>query len=253
MSDIRKITIDDVIHSSINTVGTNDYKSENAPHYKVDLFRGNLKKSKTKKHYTTATVATAPIPQLALVINITASINSNIDPELVPDILEHKESFTSNTYADGTFFTFSYENPIIRVKELNGFDESDNFSITAFKVYELPQHNDFTVYEKLNFPTKEVKIKDGILLDVNEGSIFEGEEEPQITPIGGYPVNHIGHFLKLTTDMQIPQVEICATIGDLKIKNIFLDEKLDCPDEEEFEDFDIYASRVKPEDLEDCD
>ena len=56
--------------------------------------------------------------------------------------------------------------------------------------------------------------------------------------------------------LEIAESDYCATVGDLKVKNIYLDDEIICPDQQDSDDLgnlNIYASNVRPEDLEDCD
>ena len=59
-------------------------------------------------------------------------------------------------------------------------------------------------------------------------------------------------FFDIEVDTEIPQEDLCQAIDKLEINNQFLDEELICPDQRT-DRFDIYATRVGPEDLEDCD
>lgn len=250
MRDINVPTKDDVIHTNINSIGTNDYKSNNAPHYKVDLFRGSMAWEHTSRFYETANVsgADAPIPQLPIRMFMSSSV---VSETLEGAPVVQPGSFSSEPFDDGTYFSFYMENPIIRLKEINGFDEKDNFILTAFKVYKDTNPNstiERKIYERLKLEKRTTtRIENGILLD-DEDDVFNflsaaGESNP----------GFLSYYLQLTFDKEIPQEEICATIGDLEIRNIFLDEKLGCPDDVGDFGFDIYGSRVRPEDLEDCD
>ena len=53
-------------------------------------------------------------------------------------------------------------------------------------------------------------------------------------------------------DEEIDREILCEAVGNLEINSQFLDEELICPDQRT-DRFNIYATRVGPEDLEDCD
>ena len=60
-------------------------------------------------------------------------------------------------------------------------------------------------------------------------------------------------YFELLVDDEIDPVELCNNIKDVKRENIYVDDDLVCPDDETPRRFNIYATRVSPEDLEDCD
>ena len=57
----------------------------------------------------------------------------------------------------------------------------------------------------------------------------------------------------MLVDDEIDPLELCNNIQDVKRENIYVDDDLVCPDDEAPRRFNIYATRVSPEDLEDCD
>ena len=56
---------------------------------------------------------------------------------------------------------------------------------------------------------------------------------------------------EIEVDKEIPEEDICEGLRRLKAKDIFLDLEVECPDRDDI-DVNIYGSRVRPEDLEDC-
>lgn len=59
-------------------------------------------------------------------------------------------------------------------------------------------------------------------------------------------------FFSVEVDEDIAPEILCRAVKNLEINSQFLDEELICPDQRT-DRFDIYATRVGPEDLEDCD
>ena len=60
------------------------------------------------------------------------------------------------------------------------------------------------------------------------------------------------YFFSIQVDKEIPEEILCKAIDNLEVNSQFLDEELICPDQRT-DRFDIYATRVGPDDLEDCD
>lgn len=257
--NVRQPTTDDVISSNNESIGTNDYSSTKSPYFRVDLFRGNMLEDKISNTYITGSVVGSPIPQLPIKIHLSASY---VDANTAPFLGDNNTiSFETNEFEDGKRIRVQYQEPIVRIVENNGFDETDNFRITAYKVFIRDLSNKEIVYQRMKFPKRKKKIVNGILLD-NVGQVdnfFEGFETADQLNDGINledeidDTKRIDHYLDLTTDKLISEIEICSAIGNLKIKNIFLDEEIQCPDPEVSEQLNIYSSRVGPDDLEDCD
>jgi hypothetical protein len=63
--------------------------------------------------------------------------------------------------------------------------------------------------------------------------------------------DYVEYYMDILVDKEIPEEDICKGLRRLKAKDIFLDLEVECPDREDI-DVNIYGSRVRPEDLEDC-
>lgn len=253
--DLRLPTLDDVISTNNESVGTNEYVSKNSPYYKVELYRSEFLQSLIKSSYTSKNVGSIPIPQLPLNYFVSASVQ-----EASPTDLDDYDPFAyesnavaildSDTFGDDSYITVRVEEPLIKINEINGFDTTDRFMISAFKV----KDTDGTItYQRLKFDTQSKKIINDILLDDSD---IQEELDFELDPVEKtYTPDYINYYLQFTFDKQIPDEDICSTIGDLEVRNIYLDERIDCPDVEEDIDFDIYASRVRRSDLDDeaCD
>ena len=239
---------DDMIHSNPNQLGTNDYKSNNNVHFKVDLFKGSIKHENAKRYYSSPNFggADVPIPQIPIKVFLSSSI---VFETADGSTLGADESFVSEPFDDFSYFEFSLNRPLIRIREINGFDEMDNFIVSAFKV---KTENGIEVYEKLLVPSSVSNIKNDILMDPpSEVFLEDTAGEPT-----GESSDSLSYFFDLIVDREIPEEDICATIGDLEIRNIYLDNEIICPDQVDGDadaQFDLYGSRVSPEDLEDCD
>ena len=60
-------------------------------------------------------------------------------------------------------------------------------------------------------------------------------------------------YFELLVDDEIDPYELCENIKDIKRENLYVDDDLVCPQDEDPQRFNIYATRVTADDLEDCD
>ena len=79
------------------------------------------------------------------------------------------------------------------------------------------------------------------------GELFEDYEYEAVV----YDDSFFEYFFFIENDESIPKNEICKVVDKLEINDQFIDEELICPDKRT-DRFDIYATRVGPDDLEDC-
>jgi hypothetical protein len=92
-------------------------------------------------------------------------------------------------------------------------------------------------------------IVNGLLVDnapstaLSFDDLFTGDEQT---------VGFVNYFFDVQVDNEIPPEELCKAVDKLEINSQFLDEELICPDQRT-DRFDIYSTRVSPDDLEDCD
>ena len=91
-------------------------------------------------------------------------------------------------------------------------------------------------------------VNDMLISDANDESpsFLSGFAEDRDSP------NFSDYFFEILSDNEIPPEELCKAVDRLEINSQFLDEELICPDQR-IDRFDIYGTRVSPEDLEDCD
>ena len=162
------------------------------------------------------------------------NISSDIDTQVV------------GPFEDGSHLMVKKQDPLLRIRETNAFDEKDNFNMTAYKVFRQNAVADQTIgsliYEKMKFALKEKKIMNELY--VGQQNVERDENTP----------NDIPYFFEILVDKEIAESDYCETIGDLKIRNIYLDDEIICPDQQlDIDPINIYTSQVRPEDLEDCD
>jgi hypothetical protein len=236
--NVRENTRDDHINHLVYSIGTIEYDATQSPAYQVDAFRGQLSSS-TDRFYSSPSIQTSSIPQIDLEIAYSASVSFG-DIQVLPH--EQDYFYQSSPLSDGSMITIEKRDPLIRIIESSAFDEKENFHITAYKVEQIDGTGPLT-YRKMNFDKAVKKIS---------GDLYLGEV-PNIE-IGESSPDDISYYFEILTDKEIAESDYCATIGDLKIKNIYLDDEIICPDQQQdLANINIYASRVRPEDLEDCD
>jgi hypothetical protein len=229
------------------------------------MYRGDFSAADVKNYYSSNNVGYSPIPQVPINMFLSASIVKSDSPNY--SVEEGELSFNSIEFADGTKFKVHYPEPIIRISEINSFDETDNFIITAFKIETV---NGVTTFKKLKFPMQNKLIVDDLLVGEPESPIasdamlFAGMEEEEeadanaldrIEFLDTQDRSHekLNYYLDVIYDREISDTDICKTIGELEIRNIFLDEKLPCPEDMEEFDINIYDSDVEDVDIEDCE
>ena len=234
-SNLRKNKRDDHINQLSYNIGTVESDARQSPSIQIDAFRGKLSGS-TTKFYASANIQTASIPQIDLEIeyeiqttdSLLDVVSNNFDIQVV------------GPFQDGSRLMVKKQDPLLRIKETNAFDEKDNFHITAFKVFK--EIGGPLIYEKMKFGLKEKAIMNDLYVGQQE------IERDDNTP------NDIPYFFEILADKEIAESDYCDTIGDLEIRNIYLDNEVICPDQQQdLDPINIYTSQVRPEDLEDCD
>ena len=182
------------------------------------------------------------IPQVDVDLNFKAVLRDTLEP---PDDYDG-ESLQSVTFDDGTYIDIRYIEPIIHLKEFNSFYEKENFEIEVFKVTGIAGDETLT---PLKMDKKISAIVNGLLVDnapstaLSFDDLFTGDEQT---------VGFVNYFFDVQVDNEIPPEELCKAVDKLEINSQFLDEELICPDQRT-DRFDIYSTRVSPDDLEDCD
>ena len=253
ISDMRVMTRKmDQRQSNIYPMGRSAYSGSNIPLMQATMLQGSISGS-TMTH----TVVDANpsgivsnggqvfIPQVDVDFNFTATLRSILEP------LDDYEgsSVQSSTFEDGTYIDIRYTEPIIHLKEFNSFYEKENFEIEVFKIsHPLISPASGQVLTPLKMNKMFSSIVNGLLID--------RDVDPVPTDLG-FPSTEQGsdfvdYFFEIQVDSEIPVEELCKAINSLEVNSQFLDEELICPDQRT-DRFDIYSTRVSPEDLEDCD
>jgi hypothetical protein len=226
-------------------LGKSSYSSENVPSFQVTMLRGQI--SGSELYYETSSssgqIGTFLIPQVEVDMNFIA-ISENV---LNPPTDFTGESSRSRTFDDGGYVEVRYVQPIIHLKEFNSFYEKENFE---FEVFKVTGDNGETLIplkmeKKISAIVNDFLVADGDMMDLepSSGRLFEEDRDKP---------DFMEYFFSIQVDTEIPEEELCKAVDSLEINSQFLDEELICPDQRS-DRFDIYATRVGPDDLEDCD
>ena len=231
--------------SSLYSLGRSAYSGSNIPLMQTTMLQGSISGSQMTYPVSTTSYGKGGevlIPQVDVDLNFKAVLRDTL--EMSDDY--DGESVQSVTFDDGTYVDIRYIEPIVHLKEFNSFYEKENFEIEVFKVTGVPGDETLT---PLKMDKKISAIVNGLLVDnpTSSGPSFEdGFAED------GQTASSVDYFFDVQVDNEIPPEELCKAVDKLAINSQFLDEELICPDKRT-DRFDIYSTRVSPEDLEDCD
>lgn len=236
----------DLKQNGIYALGRSSYSTDRSPSFQTTMLQGAIvDSSATFETNSTQYIGedkggVVAIPQVDIDIDFVATLKDVLDAD---DFM--LESITSNTFDDGTYVEINYTEPIIHVKEFNSFYEKENFEIEAFDVVSNGQLRPMRISKKVT------AIVNGLLLDDDEILTAEPHEEVTSEENRG-DSEYLEFFFDIEVDEEIDREILCEAVGNLEINSQFLDEELICPDQRT-DRFNIYATRVGPEDLEDCD
>lgn len=188
---------------------------------------------------TGSTVATQPIPQLEMILEYTMSAGDQSKLEISDTGLLFNRDLPSLVKPDGSYVDIKEEQLLLNIFERNGFFHKDSYEIEVY-VYE---QDEIEIDRKLKFYNQDKELQNNMLMDEETG-IFAPDS-------GDITSEYVEYYLNIAVDKEIPEEDICTGLRRLKAKEIFLDLEVECPDREAI-DVNIYGSRVRPEDLEDC-
>ena len=183
------------------------------------------------------------IPQVNVQLNFSAIKDNTLNPEPEFD----GETIRSETFDNGDYVEVRYKEPIIHMKEFNSFYEKENFEFEVFKV----DGDDNEILTPLKMNKKFSAIVNDLLLDEEETGLGQ-PSDARLFEDDTDSSDFMEYFFSIEVDKEIPEEILCKAIDSLEVNSQFLDEELICPDQRT-DRFDIYATRVGPDDLEDCD
>ena len=148
-------------------------------------------------------------------------------------------------FTNGEAYNIKPQIPIIEILEKNGMDEKENFYVSVYKVFNPTSNTNDIEYTKLKMEKQTTEIEDGNLIEYEE--MFLNQIISPIDP------SRVSYYFNMIYDYAIPEQEFCRQIGDIPVKNIYLDKEIKCPDLQQQQEYSPYTNSILPTDLEDCD
>jgi len=230
-----------LFQDGLYALGKSSYSSERTPAFQLSMLQGDIAESETV--YQTLgrrdTSGSVFIPQIEIDFTINASLKNELsDPST-------GKEFVSETFENGKYIELSFSDPIIHIKEFGSFYEKDNFEIEIFSITSDQGISRLKINKKLS------DIEDGILSVERDADVMDSDSIE-------YGPDHSEYYFDVEVDREIPPEVLCGVVGDIEVTSQFLDDDLKkiCEEVERnnrTDRFDIYASSVGPDDLEDCD
>lgn len=217
-------------------IGTNNTAEVRAAGWNTTALLGEI--NTTSLTLTGSTTATQPIPQLEMTLEYTMSVGNQNKLEISNSGLLFNRELPVLIKPDGSFVDIIEEQILLNVFERNGFFHKDSYEIEVY----LYEADEVEIDRKLKFYQQDRQIENNMLIDQPNISADVAEDLTK---------DYVEYYMDISVDREIPEEDICAGLRRLKAKDIFLDLEVECPDREDI-DVNIYGSRVRPEDLEDC-
>lgn len=228
-----------------NEIGKSSPETTATPAFSLFLLDGQATGSNetytgNSKIPTSGEFTNCMIPQVNLDLNYYLRRRNSFFANLSYDIRS-----ISDVQQDNRVFFVSEDHVVFSLKEFGSEYTKENFDIEVYEVMNPQSGSVGTRPETLR----------RLVFDSNQ-KIIENEmiiEEKQESPIAIDVYKTVAHYFEITVDDEIDPSDLCALIGEFKKENLYIDDDFDCPDLAAPRQFDIYATRVSPEDLEDCD
>ena len=209
LDDVKKVqSTPDKLRSPQLPLGTSEQNSQYIPAWSVHFLNGELLTSTSVLSSSAETpkgqeVPIQPIPQLTTEIDYKKWIYTEAFPQ---DSLDKYSStdFISDKFPDGSVLVVEKDHLLISIEEENGIFENENFDIEFFEVFEE-------------------KDDDGKVISTVEQSLLflkDIEADPK--------ENHVDYYFDVSLDSEIDPQILCEGIEKIKVKNIYIDEGVDC-------------------------
>lgn len=242
IDNTRFITKDDTINKLVRPLGTVRSAITNTTAFEVKSYDSPI--TKALKFFNSDSSADVNIPQIDITIAYTASVvNTGVENQFDMNI-----EYQGDVFVNGECWNIKPQIPIIEILEKNGMDEKENFYVSVFKVFDPSSDTNDVEYTKMKLESQTGEIRNDILLDQEE--IFLNQI---LSPID---TDRVNYYFKMTYDYAITDKEFCRQIGEIPVKNIYLDKEIKCPDislPTQQNQYTPYNNYISPEDLEDCD
>jgi len=196
-----------------------------------------LNEIETSSNVLTSSVEqTQQIPQLEFKLEYTMSAGNSRNLEVSNQGLIFNRDLPASIKSDGSFVKIEEEQILLNVFEKNGFFHKDSYEVEVY-VYDSDEVN---IDRKLKFYEQERQLENNMLI--------EREFNPDLEEVTN---EYVEYYLDVTTDKEIPEEDICKGLKRLKVKDIYLDLEVKCPDRDDI-DINLYGSRITAQDVEDC-
>ena len=239
VDNIRYITKDDTINKLTRPLGTVRSDVINTTAFDVKSYDSPI--TNALKFYNSDSSVDVNIPQVDITIAYSASVtNTGITNQF-----DTNTDYQSDVFTNGEAYNIKPQIPIIEILEKNGMDEKENFYVTVFKVFDPTSNTNDIEYTKLKMEKQTTEIEDGNLIEYEE--MFLNQIISPIDP------SRVSYYFNMIYDYAIPEQEFCRQIGDIPVKNIYLDKEIKCPDLQQQQEYSPYTNSILPDDLEDCD
>lgn len=234
--------------ADIYPMGKSAYSGSYSPLLQVTMYQAQISGSQMtytsneiNSHGNPSEGGELLIPQIDVNYNFIASLKDSLDPQDDYDGPTQR----SSVFDDGTYLEIRYQEPILLLKEFNSFYEKENFTIEAF---EISGSSGEEVLRPLKMNHNYNSVPSDIAIQ-EQGDIYYdlGFYEEDVPT-----KDFLEYFFEMFVDEEISQHVLCEVVGSLEVNSQFLDDELVCPDYRS-DRFDIYGTRVRPSDLEDCD
>ena len=149
----------------------------------------------------------------------------------------------SQRFNDGKVLYIDEDNIMSFVKESGSDYDKENFEIEVFAIESDESGTRPETLRQLEFQIPKKRLVNEMIIENNKTDIRIEDDEKMM----------VMTFFELLVDSEIDPKELCDNIKDIKRENIYIDDDLVCPQDESLEKFNIYATRVDANDLEDCD
>ena len=217
-------------------IGTNNTAETRSASWSITTLLNEI--DSTKVALSGSTTVTQPIPQLEMTLNYTMSLGNVNEAEISDNGLLFNRDLPTLVKPDGTFVDIKEEQILLNIFEKNGFFHKDSYEIEVY----LFEQDEATLNRKLKFYQPDQQIKNNMLVEQPDTSADIPEDLTN---------EFVEYYMDILVDKEIPREDVCTGLRRLKSKDIFLDLDYECPDRDEV-DINIYGTRVRPEDLEDC-
>tara|TARA_R100001509_G_C4858425_1_gene212525 strand:+ start:517 stop:1458 length:942 start_codon:yes stop_codon:yes gene_type:complete len=217
-------------------IGTNNTAETRSASWSITTLINEI--DSTKVALSGSTTVTQPIPQLEMTLNYTMSLGNVNEAEISDNGLLFNRDLPTLVKPDGTFVDIKEEQILLNIFEKNGFFHKDSYEIEVY----LFEQDEATLNRKLKFYQPDQQIKNNMLVEQPDTSADIPEDLTN---------EFVEYYMDILVDKEIPREDVCTGLRRLKSKDIFLDLDYECPDRDEV-DINIYGTRVRPEDLEDC-